>query len=311
MSRLQNKTRKDKRVLRDNISLLLLAAPGIVYYIMFHYVPMFGLILAFKNYRYDEGIFGSAWWGFKNFEFFFRSQYAWRVTRNTVGYGILFTVATLTAAVVVALLMVQVKKRRSLKAYQTCMFLPNFISWVLVSEIVFIIISPSQGIINQFLKGIGLEPIEFFSNPNYWPYLLVIINIWKNVGMQTLIYYASLLSIDTELYEAAEIDGAGRLQQTLNISLPHLIPSITIMSIMSIGNFFRGDFGLFYNVPRNTGALYASTDIIDTFVYRGLMQLGDIGMSSAVGLFQSIAGLILVVISNQFVRKINPDNSLF
>ena len=303
--------RKSKRNMVDNMQLLLLALPGIVYYIIFHYIPMSGLVIAFKNYRYDKGIFGSDWVGFKNFEFFFASSDAWRVTRNTVGYGALFTVMTIVVSVAIALLMIQITSRVRLKIYQTSMFLPNFISWVLVSEIVFLIIGPTQGVINQALTSLGFDTISFYADPKYWPVILTITNLWKNIGMQTLIYYAGLMGVDKGLYEASEIDGANKFHQTIHISLPHLIPSITILGIMSIGNFFRGDFGLFYNVPRNTGMLLQTTDVIDTYIYRGLMQIGDIGMSAAVGLFQSVAGLILVIISNTIVKRINPDNTLF
>ena len=291
--------------------LSLLALPGIIYYIIWHYIPMGGLVLAFKDFRYDKGIFGSPWSGFTNFKFFFATDMWKTITGNTLMYAVLFLITTTFFCVLIAMLLSELASKRATKAYQTSMFLPNFMSWVMVSFIVYLFLNKNAGILNQIGRAMGGKNIGWYQNAKYWPFILVIVNLWKNIGMNALMYYAALMGIDQELFEAAEIDGANKFQQSIHISLPHLVPLITILSILAIGGFFRGDFGLFYNVPRNAGVLYSATDIIDTFVYRGLMNMGDIGMTTAVGFFQSVMGLILVVGANAIVNKINPENALF
>lgn len=305
------KTTKRKRSFFETFELTLLALPAILYFLLFHYVPMFGLVIAFKDYRYDLGILGSKWAGFKNFEFFFASEQALRVTRNTVMYGVIFTITGLVAAMIVALLLFQITNKPLMKTYQTAMIIPNFMSWVMGAFIFYIILNPTSGVLSQVSGFLGLPKINFYSDPGYWPVILTIANLWKHIGLSSIMYYAGLMGIDKELYEAAEIDGAGKIRQTISISIPHLVPLMTILTILAIGNLFRGEFGMFYNVPRNMGMLYSTTDIIDTYIYRGLIQIGDIGMTSAVGFFQSITGLILIIFSNGIARKINPENSLF
>ncbi len=294
----------------DNAELLLLALPAIIYFIIFNYLPMVGVIIAFKSYSYDKGIFGSEWIGFKNFKFFFTSQDAWRITRNTVGYGAVFITTGIITAVIVAILLFEIKKRFAIKFYQTTMILPHFLSWVIVGYITYTLFHPEMGVFNQIIKATGFEGINWYSEPKYWPFILPLANIWKHVGMNCIIYYAALMGVDAQLYEAATIDGATKWQQTWNISVPSLIPIMTILSILAIGNIFRGDFGLFYQIPRDIGVLYPTTDIIDTYVYRGLRS-GDIGITSAVGLFQSVVGLALVVTTNAIVKKVNSENSMF
>jgi putative aldouronate transport system permease protein len=304
-----------KRLIKKNRinhsgQLLLLSIPALLYFTIFNYLPMFGIILAFKSYSYNLGILGSEWIGLKNFEFFFTSQDAWRITRNTVGYGGLFIITGIIASVAIAILLFEIKKKIAIKSYQTIMILPHFLSWVIVSYFTYTLFQPEMGILNQILIAFDAKGIDWYSEPKYWPYILPIVNMWKTVGMNCIIYYAALMGIDSELFEAAKLDGATKVQQIFNISIPSLIPVITILFIMSIGNIFRGDFGLFYQIPRNMGALYPTTDIIDTYVYRGL-RTGDIGITSAVGLFQSIVGLALVVGTNAIVKRFNPENSMF
>lgn len=307
----KNKAVKNKNLrMMENLELLLLTLPALICFTIFNYLPMFGTILAFKDFRYNLGILGSKWVGFKNFEFFFFSQDAWRITRNTVGYGVVFIVMGIICSVFVALLLFEVTNKVSIKIYQTTMILPYFLSWVIVGYITYALLNPSQGVINQLLKMIGAKPISWYAEPQYWPFILTVVNIWKTVGLNCIIYYASLMGINYELFEAAIIDGANRVQKTWYISIPSLIPLMTILSILAIGNLFRGDFGLFYQIPRDVGTLYPVTDIIDTYVYRGLRN-GNIGMTTAVGLFQSVVGLILVVITNYIVKRINSDNSLY
>ncbi|MBO9605780.1 MAG: sugar ABC transporter permease [Paenibacillaceae bacterium] len=304
------KDRSYKRYIKENIALFALALPAILYFIVFHYTPMFGVILAFKDYKYIGGIFGSEWIGFKNFEYFFTSMDAWRITRNTVGYGAAFIVFGNIAAITVALLLFEIRSKFALKYYQTAMIMPRFLSWILVGYMTYALFSPTLGYMNQFRSLFGADPIDVYSNAKYWPVILVLVDVWKTVGLSSIIYYAALMSIDSELFEAARIDGAGKLRQTFAISLPALTPVIIVIVILAIGNIFRGDFGLFYNIPRDIGVLYPTTDVIDTYVFRGLRS-GDFGISAAVGLFQSAVGLVLVVLSNWIVKKVNPDNSLF
>lgn len=299
-----------KRLVRENIALFALTLPAILYFLIFHYTPMVGVILAFKDYKYSDGIFGSAWIGFKNFEFFFTSLDAWRITRNTVGYGAIFIVLGNMAAVTVALLLFEIRGKLALKFYQTSMIMPRFLSWVLIGYMTYALFNPTLGYFNQMLQFFGFEPIDVYSNAKYWPYILVSAEIWKTVGLSSIIYYAALMSVDPELFEAAKIDGAGRLRQIFAISLPSLTPVLTIIVILAIGNIFRGDFGLFYQIPRDIGVLYPTTDVIDTYVYRGLRN-GDFGISAAVGLFQSVVGLILILVSNWIVSKLKPENALF
>jgi putative aldouronate transport system permease protein len=304
----KKKTRRQE--FKDNLELILLAFPAVLYFFFFHYLPMFGVIIAFKDYVPGQNIIMSPWIGFRNFEFLFKSQDAIRITTNTVGYGVIFIITGTVSAVVLALLLFEITNKIALKSYQTIMILPNFLSWVIVGFITYILFNPVYGVLNQFLVSIGLSRIEWYSDPKYWPTILTITNIWKGVGMGSVMYYAALMGIDSEIFEAAKIDGASKLQQIFNISIPSIIPLVTILSIMAVGNILKGDFGLFYQIPRDVGSLYPTTDIIDTYVYRGL-RTGDLGMTAAVGFFQSFVGMIMVLATNQIVKKINPENSMF
>ena len=297
--------------LKDNIQLFTLALPAIVLLAVFSYWPMYGIILAFKNYKVPLGMWGSPWVGLKNFLFFFQAQDAWRVTRNTLLLNFLFITVTLVCAVGFALLMFEVKSRAHVKIYQTVSILPNFLSWVAVSYMSYALLEPTKGILNRVIESMGGEGISWYAEPGYWPVILLIIKIWHGVGIGSIVYYAALMGVDSELYEAADIDGATKLQKIRYISLPCIVPIITIRLIMAIGKIFRGDFGLFYNVTRDQGTLYPTTDIIDTYVYRALMNQGNVGMSSAVSLFQSVVCFITLMITNSVVKKINPENSLF
>ena len=288
----------------------LLCLPAIIYFILFAYWPMFGAVLAFKDYNYAQGILGSDWAGFDNFKFFFLSQDAWRITRNTLGYAVVFLVTNTVASMAVALLMFEVSSRKAIKTYQTVLILPHFMSWVIVGYITYILFNGEQGVLNQILSFFGQEKIDWYSSPQYWPFILPIVNIWKSVGMSSLMYYATLVGMDDSIYEAAVIDGAGRWRQTISISVPALIPMMTILTIMNVGGIFRSDFGLFYQITRDVGSLYPTTDVVDTYIYRGL-RTGDVGITAAVGLFQSFVGLVLVVFTNWVVKKIEPDNAMF
>ena len=296
--------------IKDNSELLLLTAPAILFFVIFRYLPMLGIVIAFKDYTYEDGIFGSRWIGFDNFKFFFTSQDAIRITRNTVAYGVTFIIVGMIAAVLVALLLFEIRNRHAVKFYQTAMILPNFMSWVVVGYITYILFNPVLGVLNRGLEAVGLSGVDWYSEPKYWPVILTITNVWKKVGMDSVIYYAALMGVNHELYEAATLDGANVLQKARYISIPEVVPVAVILGILAVGNIFRGDFGLFYQIPRDVGALYPTTDIIDTYVYRGL-RTGDMGVTTAVGLFQSVVGVILVVATNAIVKKIEPEQALW
>lgn len=304
------KRRTGSKMIRENIELLILALPAVIYFFVWHYLPMTGIILAFKNYTYEKGIFGSDWAGLKNFDYFFKSQDAWRLVRNTVGYSFTFIVLGIIAAVTVALLMFELDRKGLVKFFQTTMILPRFLSWVVVSFIVYSLLSPSNGFINHILSSFGIGEINWYSDSKYWPGILILVEVWKGIGMSSIMYYAALMGVDESLYEAAEIDGASRLQQTRYISIPSLIPLMTILGTLALGNIFRGDFGLFYQVPMDIGVLYPTTDIIDTYVYRGLRN-SQYAMTTAVGLFQSVVGLCCILTANKIVKKIDPERALF
>lgn len=309
-NRIRKKIKKRKNW-KENVQLLSLAMPTILLLGVFAYWPMFGVVLAFKDYKVPKGIWGSPWVGFKNFEFFLKSQDAWRVTRNTLGLNLMFIVVGIVCGVVFALIMFEVKRARQVKIYQTVSIIPSFLSWVAVGYIVYALLDPTKGVVNQVIDFFGGTQIAWYSEPKYWPVILLITKTWQSVGLGSIIYYAALMGVDSELYEAAEIDGAGKLQKTWFVSLPQIVPIIIIMGILDIGKIFRADFGLFYNVTRDVGALYSTTDVIDTYVFRSLMSQGNIGMSSAVGLFQSIICFVTLMLTNAIVRRVSPENSLF
>lgn len=272
---------------------------------------MFGVFIAFKDLDYSKGIFGSDWCGLKNFEFLFRTSEAGRMIRNTILYNLIFIILGTVLAVLVALLMSEITHMTISKFYQGSMILPNLISMVIVSYIVYAFLSPETGLLNAVIKSFGGEPISWYSKKEAWPFILVIVQMWKTVGYNSIVYIAAITGIDPSLYEAARIDGAGKFKQIFRVTLPQLKPMITLMILMSCGRIFSSDFGLFYQVPQNSGALYSVTQTIDTYVYRGLMQLGDVGMSSAAGLFQSVVGFLFVFGANAIVRATNKENALF
>lgn len=296
---------------KKNKMLLLLTLPMVIYIFIFNYIPMFGIIIAFKNFKYNEGILGSKWVGFKNFEFFFTSPDAWRITRNTLGYNLVFILLDIVVCVGIALLLYEISNHLLLKIYQTIMFIPYFLSWVVVAYIVYAFLNPSSGMLNSIFKHYGIDAINWYTTPFYWIFIFPIAHAWKNMGFGALIYYASLLSIDTEYFEAASIEGASKWQIITKIKLPFLYPLMTILTILAIGRIFNADFGLFYQVSMNSTLLYPTSDVIETYVFRALTVDGNIGMSSAAGVFKSFVGFILVVGTNMVVKKINPENSLY
>lgn len=295
---------------RSSRILLLMSAPALLLLLVFNYLPMFGIILAFKDFRFDLGIFGSAWNGFDNFKFFFTSNSAWRVTRNTLVLNGLFILTGTSVSVLFALILFEMG-RKAVKVYQTVLFFPFFISWVVASYAGFALLSADYGVLNSLLEAVGLQPVVWYSEPKYWTGILIVANIWKGTGYGVLLYYTALMGIDTTLFEAAAIDGASKLQQIRHISLPMLTPIITMLTLLSIGRIFYSDFGLLYFLTKNSTALYSVTDVIDTYVFRALRSSGDIGMSAAAGFYQSVVGFVLILTSNLVVRKANPEYAIF
>jgi putative aldouronate transport system permease protein len=286
--------------------------PGLLYLLINNYIPMAGLVIAFKNVNFSQGLFNSDWYGFKNFEFLFSTSDAFIITRNTILYNLCFIIINTVMAVGVAILLNEVTKKFWSRFYQSAILLPYLISMVIVSYLVFSMLSVESGFLNKtILPMLGKDAVEWYSEASYWPYILVIVNSWKGYGFFCIIYLASIIGIDKEYYEAATIDGASKWKQIWKITIPLIQPQIVMMTLLAIGRIFYSDFGLFYQVPMNSGALYSTTNVIDTYVYRGLLQLGDIGMSSAAGLYQSMVGFVLVILANLTVRKINKENALF
>lgn len=296
---------------RKNKWLLIMCMPAMLLILAFSYLPMFGMIIAFKNYRANKGFWGSEWVGFDNFKFLFATKDAWTVTFNTVFLNALFIVFGLIASVAIAIMLNEIRKKAFLKFYQSALFFPYFLSWVIVSYFVFALLSGDNGLVNKVLGNLGLTEPSWYSTPHFWPIILTLVYLWKNVGYLSIIYVAGLIGINEEYYEAAKIDGATRLQQIFKITLPLLTPLIITMTLLQIGRIFYADFGLFYNVTLNSGMLYQTTDVLDTYVFRSLRVLGDVGMASAAGMYQAVVGFILVMLSNWSVRKIDKDSALF
>lgn len=297
---------KNKR----GLQLMSLAAIPLLYVLIFSYVPMFGLVIAFKNYRFDKGILGSDWVGLKNFEYFFKSNDFGRIVKNTISLNMVFIVVGMACAVALGILLYELRSRTKTKIYQTVMILPYFISWVIVGYMVYAFLNPSYGLANAVLEKIGMKPVKWYSEPKLWPAILTIAFVWKNAGIDCVIYYAALMGIDSSLFEAAEIDGAGKWQKIKYITLPCLKSIVIMLFILKIGGIFRADFGLFYQLTRDVGALYPTTDVMDTYIFRMLKTVRDYGMSSAAGLLQSVVGFITVIIVNLIVKKIDSDSAL-
>ncbi len=304
---------KRKSIWKDRASweLLLLCLPALIAYILFQYVPMAAAItIPFKNYKFSEGILGSDWAGLSNFKWIVSSTSMGRVLRNTVAYGAWFMIIGPVTNVIIALLLFEIRSRKALKAYQTIITFPNFMSMVIVGYVAYAVLSPKSGLMNQVLRALGKDPVDVYMNAGYWPLILTIVNIWKGIGMGSMMYFASLMGVDTSLYEAAEIDGANRFQRMRYISIPHLVPLVCIFTILGAGSLINGNFDLFYIIPRNSTILYETTDILNTYVYRALKN-GTYAMGASVGLVQSVVGMILVITTNLIVSKISPDNSVF
>lgn len=302
--------REKTKKLRHYLPYYLMALPGLIYLLINNYIPMGGLVVAFKNYSAKKGIFGSKWVGFENFKYLFETKDAWVITRNTILYNVAFIILGTVMAVVVAILLSEIRSRMASRFYQSVILLPFLISWVIISYLVYAFLSADSGFLNNtFLAALGKDPVMWYSEPKYWPFILILVSLWQGTGYTSIIYYASVIGIDRGYYEAAELEGAGPLKKIVYITLPLIKPTIITMMLLSMGRIFFSDFGLFYQIPMNSGPLLKATNVIDTYVYRGLMQQGNIGMSAAAGLYQSVVGFICVIAANGIVRKVDKDSA--
>lgn len=303
------------KILKENYEFLFMVLPATIWFVIFSYIPMFGVVIAFKDLKlrgkgFLDSIISSKWVGFRNFEFLFKTQDAWVITRNTVLYNLVFIFLGLIVSVSIAIILTEISHKKLGKLLQTGMFLPYFLSMVVISYFVFIFLS-DKGLMNNIITSLGGKSVGWYLDPRPWPIILVVTNLIKGAGYGSVIYLASIAGIDRSYYEASMIDGATKRQQIKYITLPMLKPVMIMLTLLAIGGIFRGDFGLFYQVPRNSGVLYPVTDIIDTYVYRSLATLGDFGMSSAAGLYQSVVGFVLIMLSNYIVGKLDNDSALF
>ena len=308
--------KKFVRTLRENFIFLLMVLPGAAWLILFFYIPVFGNIVAFKDYHitgegFIDSVMKSKWVGFDNFKFLFSSKDAYIITRNTVLYNLGFIFLGLIVSVGIAIIFSELRSKRVVKVLQTSMLFPYFLSWVIISFFTDAFLNVDKGLVNHILASFGMKAINFYSELWIWPALLLFLGIWKVFGYSSVMYYATIMGIDPTFYEAATVDGASKWQRIRNITIPQLSSLITVLTILAVGNIFRADFGLFYQIPHNAGALYSVTNVIDVYVYNGLTKSGDIGMTAAAGLYQSVVGLVLVLISNIIARRIDKNAALF
>lgn len=296
---------------KNNMLLLIMLLPGGIYLLINNYIPMAGIIVAFKDFNPVKGIWKSDFVGWENFEFLFKTSDIFYIMRNTVLYNAVFLVLTTAGGIMLAILLSNVKSQRLVRTLQTIYLFPTVVSSVILTYMVLTMLDEKSGFFNRFLLPImNLEPVAWYSEPRFWILILPLLNLWSNIGQTTIIYYSSVISVDKTYYEAASMDGASRIKQAFYITVPLLKNTIALMVILALGRLFTSNFGLFYQVPMNSGALYSTTNVLDTYIYRGLTQLNDIGMASAAGLVQSLLGFILVYAANRGLRKFSPENSI-
>lgn len=306
----QNKREKKwKSTLKKDLPLYLMMLPGFIYLIANNYLPMFGILIAFKKVNFSVGIFKSPWCGFENFEYLFKTKDAFIMIRNTILYNAVWIILGLVIAVFIAICMAEISSRKAAKVIQPVICFPSMVSAVILSFIVYAFLSTTYGYLNTTV--FQDNPVNWYATAKYWPFILTIVHFWQSAGQSSIIYMASIGGIDKSLYESARLDGASKLKQIRYITLPMLRPMIILMLLMSIGRIFNSDFGLFYQVPLGSGLLSSTTQTIDTYVYRALLKLNNVSMSSAASVFQAVIGFVLVLVSNLLVRVVDPDNSLF
>lgn len=303
--------RKKRRNTKMLVALFSMMLPGIVYLIINNYIPMAGLSIAFKKFEYSKGIWDSAWTGFSNFTYLFKTQDAFNIIRNTLGYNLVFIILGNILAIAVAIMLYFIIGQRRKRVYQTVILVPYLISMVVVSYIVFGFLSQENGFLNNLIVALGGERVSWYTQAKYWPFIITIVQLWKSFGYSSILYYATTVGIDTSLYEAATVDGANRWKQVWHVTLPGLKATIITLVLLAIGRMFYSDFGLFYQVPMRSGLISSVTDTIDVFVYKGLTQLNDVGRASAAGFLQSILGFVFVLTANFAVRKLDSESALF
>lgn len=285
--------------------------PGLAYLIINNYLPMFGVIIAFKKLNFAKGILGSDWCGLDNFKFLFASSDAWTITRNTIAYNLVNIILGTVLALAMAILMNEIRSKRASKIYQTLVLLPYLMSWVVVSYICYAFLSSESGMVNGILEKLGMDPVNWYNEAKYWPFIIIFFNFWKSIGYSMIIYFSGIVGISNDYYEAAMLDGATKWQQIKSITLPLMKPTVITMFIMGLGNIMRSDFGLFYQLPRNSGALYNVTRTLDVYVYNALMKNNNFGMSSAASFYQAVVGFVLIVIANKVVTRYSREQALF
>lgn len=291
--------------------LYLMLLPAIIYVIVFSYLPMAGIVLAFKKFNYQLGIFGSKWVNFQNFRFLFMSDKLWPLTRNTLLYNLAFIVLGMFLEVTFAIAISELTKKYFKKLFQSLMFLPYFVSWVVVAAIMAALFSKEAGLVNNILSALGMNKIDVYASAKPWPFLLVMFRLWKNTGYGSIVYLATVTGIDPEMYDAASIDGANIWKRIRYITIPHLIPTMAIMFMLAVGQIFRGDFGLFYQLIGHNALIREYADILDLFVFRALQSTSDIGQASAAGLYQSVLCFVTISVVNFIIRKVRPDYALY
>lgn len=300
-----------RKLSRDEIELYLMCVLPVLFVIVFKYIPIGGIIIAFKDFKYNLGVFGSKFVGLENFKYILTSNDFVMLLKNTLVNNFMIIVVGMVAQVLTAIMLYEIQSRIKVKVFQTFLIIPYFISWVLVGYIVYSLLNPAYGAVNSLLESVGLKTVDWYSEPKYWLPILVIVSVWKNIGKGSIVYYASMMGIDSALFEAAKIDGAKHRHLIKYIIMPELMPLIVMFFILDVGKIFNSDFGLFYFVPRNMGALYSVTDVFDTYVFRQLRFNNNICISSATSLLQSVAGFVLVLLTNTITKKIDPDKSIF
>lgn len=287
-------------------------SPGVIYLFINNYIPIFGLVIAFKKLDFTAGIWNSPWAGLSNFTYLFKTPDAFIITRNTLLYNLAFIAINTILSLIFAIFINDMKNKLCKKIYQSAVLLPYLMSIVIIGYIVFALLSPDKGMVNNsILKPLGADPVSWYMEPKYWPWILIIVNAWKGVGYNCLVFIAGIAGISPGYYEAAQLDGATKWQQIRYITLPCLKTTVITLTLLSIGRIFYSDFGLFYQIPMNSGALFDVTNTIDTYVYRSLLQLGNVGMASAAGFYQSLVGFVLIMVCNLIVRKADRDSALF
>lgn len=308
------KTKKQKKGSRNrgrNITLTVMALPAVLFFLINNYLPLLGTFIAFKKIDYRKGLWGSDWVGWENFKYLFSTKDMWIITRNTILYNLAFIVVGIMFSVLLALMLNEISGKIAPKFYQTSIIVPSMVSAAIVGYCVFAFLSPTSGFLTKALEQFGIGKINWYLDPKPWPIILIVVHIWKNCGYNSIVYLASIVGIDKSFCEAASLDGASRWQKIRYITLPMIKPTVITMTLMSLGKIFYADFGLFYQVPMGSGAISETTNVIDVYVYNALMQTGDISRSAAAGLYQTVVGFIVVLLSNYAVKKVSEEHALF